>query len=339
MLVVLLVVLYPAAASSSTSDNDTIPLITPPVEAAAPEGLTQPSGGSSRRLLSLYTGSDIRDRFFSPTGGPTNLFDILSDVDGRLQGLNQRIDVFATCFRKPEYLVPYHIMDANQTNITLYAQCAEEMTDAEGVVNGFALFARYDNTVDLYVYIGDATVAARVLLDATLTNQSLPTGNLTTDILSVRVWYGVGVRNRNGSHALALVYAEPSARVFEMSTGGRGIGFCGLHLQANTSDTQGMVWTQGSPELGSGCDDTFIVCTTLEDLTQTVNCSEAEPLWFLPHVGRQAFNDTELELGASSFPGGEENRMRLTFDDTEDMVTRMGPIVVPEGVFVVSHIL
>ena len=136
-----------------------LPLITPPVRAAAPVGL---SGGTTPQALGapvVFTttslaldSSDIKQRFFG--AGPTNLFQILGSIDARIAETNMRAAQKAPCLSQTP--IAYSLMPFGGS-VTFQAQCFDTIgTDA------FFQFGEKDGSTYFYSTGGAAHVAARV---------------------------------------------------------------------------------------------------------------------------------------------------------------------------------
>jgi len=278
-----------------------IPYVTPPVAAACPSGLKGGLSGLSAqpgfRTQSLNT-QEIIDRFFNPTGGPTNLFDILLGVDARLQGINDRFSQFADCMSTTP--TAYSLNTAWAASPTFYVQCSDVWG---GGGSGFDQFGQVGSTTYLYVRGGDTIVAAKLVGNGTF-------GNIDT----VTVWYSVGIVNRGGSHAVVMVYAQPASSIFEMSVAGVNVGYCGAQLK---SDGVSMNVT-GSAD---GCQLVDSACTSATSLSTPSTCNAAVNTFSLPALGRKAYVD--LSNPASMYPGGSLNTVTLANTGLDD--TFFGP--------------
>jgi hypothetical protein len=154
------------------------PLVTPQVQAAAPTGLGGnaapagfstadlpivdgsapppdgfPDGGAGSGSLSA---ADIKSRFFSD--GPTDIYQILGAIDGRIGGLNTLIQTMSPpCLSQPP--VAYPIQPFGQS-VTLYAQCAELVGSSAPADPGFVQFGQKDGVVYYYSAVGAGWIAA-----------------------------------------------------------------------------------------------------------------------------------------------------------------------------------
>jgi len=269
----------------------TVPYVTPPVKAACPPSLK--GTGSMGFEAQALDPSIIVDRFFNPTGGPTNLFDLLASVDSRVQGINDRWSQFSGCIGNTP--TSYSLGTAFASSPTFYAQCAETWSGG----SGFDQFAQVGDTTYLYVRGGDTIVAAQIVGNGTFGN-----------VHSVRLWYSVGVQPpRNGSHGVVMVYAEPGTPVFEMSVAGVGIGFCGAQLKSD-----GTVMNVTGSADGPGCAPTDSACTSANDITTTATCNANVDSFSLPALGRKMYST----FAASAYPGGALNTVTLTTTGNDD---------------------
>jgi hypothetical protein len=276
-----------------------LPAIEPPVKQAAPHGMSLASFGVDETL-------EFRNRFFSDEG-PTNVFQILSAVDGRTASIWMRIEQFS-CLDDPDIDVPYNLtVWGGDAPVQMHAQCAEVLGA------GFVLVWRSNTTVHLYDRGPETAVAAIVEVNAT-------TGNATR----VEVWYSVGLSNLNGSHAVVHIVADPVTRAFEMAAAGAGIGFCGAQLLSDGT----VIRLTGSDDRGTTCAEASSVCVQANSLTNTTACTDAA--FTLTPLGRLAYADANgTTQGASAYPGGSANSVLLRADGADD--TLFGPSAIPEG--------
>jgi len=284
---------------NSGNGSGNIPYVTPPVATACPSGL---KGGLAGQGTPFQTQTldpqQIIDRFFNPAGGPTNLFRILSDVDQRIQSINDRFDQFSGFMSNSP--VSYSLNTASwAASPTFYAQCSVVW----GVGSGFDQWGQVGATTYLYVRGGDSIVAAQLVGNGTFGN-----------IQSVSIWYSVGVINRNGSHSVAMVYAVPSELIFEMSVAGVNVGFCGAQMKSD-----GVVLNVTGSADGPGCAAVDSSCTQAASLATPTTCNSAVDTFYLPALGRQAY----ASFAASAYPGGVLNTVTLANSGPDD--TFFGP--------------
>jgi len=293
--------LYLKNKNDGERGGGTIPLVTPPVLAACPpslKGSFMPNGAHASRFTTQTLNSqEIVDRFFNPAGGPTNLFDILTTVDQRIQGINDRFSQFSGCMGNAptQYLLGTSSWAASPA---FYAQCSEPWS---GAYPGFDQFGQVGNTTYLYVRGGDTILAAALTGNGTFGN-----------VVSVSIWLSVGVMNRNGSHCVVMVYAEPSHNIFEMSVAGSNVGYCGVQLK---SDGVALNVTGSS----DGCMPTDSSCTDANSITTPTTCSTSVNTFSLPALGRKAY----ATFPASNYPGGSLNTVTLANSGPDD--TFFGP--------------
>jgi hypothetical protein len=316
-----------------------LPMVKPPVLAAAPATLRAGVSGQGRSgrllrrvptLLGRRLGgggggggvsgfkelqldpTDVKSRFFNPDGGPTNLFNILDGVDERTAGINARLGQFSGCMGNAP--TPYSLTTWGSTQ-TFYAQCSEFWSDNSGF-DQWALVTQGNETA-FYMFVsgGDGFVAAK------LTSPAGSSANLTLSVgaqVQVMIWASVGVINRNGTHGVMQVYADPSAAVFEISVAGSGMGYCGAQLKSNNATIN----VTGSADMGSVCQATDSVCAAADDLSNTsVTCSATANAFLLPALGRRAYGAGQF--GASAYPGPSSNQVILLNTGPDD--TFFGP--------------
>ena len=95
-----------------------LPLIRPPIEASVPAGLLGATARAHLAPPSSLNATDVATRFFGP--GPTYIFSILDDVDGRIGFFNTGSEnAYHPCVEAEP--VEYSITPVGQT-VTMYAQ-------------------------------------------------------------------------------------------------------------------------------------------------------------------------------------------------------------------------
>ena len=295
-----------ASPAGTTGPSADLPLIEPPVHAAAPSGF---AGGRSAHHLALdatLSASDFRDRFFNPAGGPTDVYRILSDVDARLTEVNAAGD--APCLADAP--VAYSHAPFGQS-VTFAAQCYRMLGTSSPAA--FMQFGRMDDATYLYVTGGAARVAARV------------TG--TTDAPIVDVWYGVGYTNGSCgggsfdgcSYGVTQIHAEPATQAFEMSVAGVGVGYCGAQVHADGASIYGV----GSTDMGATCNAPATLCVDGTDLASPGAC-DALSTFSIPALGRAAGAGAHV-FGASLYPATPN----ITLDGTPTDSLGFGPADAP----------
>jgi len=282
-------------------DGPSLPYITPPVQKAAPVGLGgSPQPASGRFKTMTLDPSIVQDRFFNtgPQGGPSNLFDILGQIDGRIQGINSRLSYFGCMNNAP---TGYSISSWN-TAPQFFAQCSETWSSGDG----FDQWALLNNNSTFYLYArgGDGIQAAIATLDS------------NRNVIEEYVWYSVGINNpHNGSHGVVQIYADPVHGVFELTAAGAGLGFCGAQLRSDSS----FMNVTGSIDMGTTCTPTDSVCcdaNTLAAVAASSCASDGVDSFSLPPLGREAYGAGQF--GASQYPGGAANQVVLTTSGDDD---------------------
>lgn len=312
------------ANESETTTIIVLPYVTPPVAAAAPTVFvisisTQKSRfaplSKKFRVQSALNPQIVIDRFFNPSGGPSNLFGILKQIDARVQGINGRLNTqFKTCMAATP---TNYTLSTWGLNTTMFAQCSETWQGPQGqtTTEGFDQWAIKGPNFYLFEGGGESRVAA-----------ILHNFNATGGPDLVRVWYSVGCINRNGSHGVVEIIARPKDGIFEMTAAGGGLGFCGAQLKSNNMTLN----ITGSEDMGS-CSDIETVCVSAQDLSQTANCTGSINTFQLRPIGRMPYNITGVGCihppcndGPSKYPASGPN-VYLTGTGLDD--TFFGPSV------------
>jgi hypothetical protein len=273
-------------------------------------------GGMSPGGRTTLDPSDIKSRFFS--AGPTNIFSILAEIDGRIGEINQRSSgVNVPCLSQPP--VPYTLTPLGQS-VPFYAQCVSHVSTPSPSRANFFQFGQKDGVIYLYEAVGAAAVGARVTPAADGSGQYV-----------VEAWLGVGYNNAtscgnaNGfddcSYGVMGLEADPSRRHFELTVAGIGFGYCGAQLKSD-----GMtVSVQGSLDMGATCADSASVCVSASDVTMTAMCSSMS--FDLPAIGRAASSGPNGSWGAS-----RNGSAGIVLDGTASDSLAFGPSTPTPGV-------
>ena len=120
----------------------------------------------------------------------------------------------------------------------------------------------------------------------------------------------MGVNNRGGSHGVVQIYALPSQGIFELTTAGVGIGFCGAHLRSQDST----LYVIGSAD-GPGCASIDSSCTSTSNINTPETCLSPVQTFTLPDLGRQS---SSSYCAASAYPGSGPNVL-LTSATADDV--------------------
>jgi hypothetical protein len=274
-----------------------------------------PDGGTSPGTTGLDP-SDIRSRFFS--AGPTDIFSILAEIDGRISEINQRSNnQDAPCMSQPP--VAYPLTPFGQP-VTFYAQCVSHFSTPMPTDASFFQFGQKDGVTYLYEVGGAETIAARVTPAADGSGQ-----------YAVSAWLGVGNNNATScgnasgfddcSYGVMALEANPSRMHFELTVAGIGFGYCGAQLASD-----GMtVHLAGSPDMGATCADQASICVSASDVTMTTMCASTS--FDLPAIGRAATSGPNGMWGASR--NGSE---AIVLDGTASDSLAFGPRTPTAGV-------
>jgi hypothetical protein len=297
-----------------------LPLIVPPVRAAAPSSF-QVAAHAARRAAAdgELSATEFRNRFFNPAGGPTEVFQILAGIDARLAEINA-----GGADRRPACLdqapVSYTLSVFGQ-DVPFAAQCYRRFGAApSGAPAAFMEFGKLDGVSYLFVTGGAARVAARV------------TPVAGTSDVEVDAWYGVGYTNATCgtdgtfdgcSYAATVIHADPTTRAFEMAVAGIGVGFCGISMRSDGTSIYGA----GSIDMGATCRARATLCVSAGDLAAPGAC-DAITSFTVPALGRNAGAGAH-EFGASGYPV----MPNITLDGTPTDSLGFGPATAPtEGV-------
>jgi hypothetical protein len=299
----------------SSLSSFAVPLLTPPIKSSCPSALKSDLSLRRRRRLAELNTDTIKERFFNPDGGPTNLFDILASVDDRLQELNSRMSSFEECMQDVPVSYSFNV---SGESLTFYAQCSDVLNEGTGSSTGaaesssFMQWAFYNNTWYLYERVGQAIVASQLRVDTSAPNPTAPDDDDGSGVQNIHVWYSVGITSRTGSHAVAHVYSNPAAEVFEMTAAGVGIGYCGVQFRSS----EGLFKATGSADVvGYTCEATDSACKEADNFDVTSACGSMSN-FSLPKLGRQAYADGTWE--ASLYPGVSENTVTLANSGVDD---------------------
>jgi hypothetical protein len=278
-------------------------------------GIT-PDGGMGPGARTGLDPLDIKSRFFS--AGPTNIFAILAEIDGRIGEINQRSkDTNVPCLSQPP--VAYTLTPFGQS-VPFYAQCVLHVSTPMPTRAAFLQFGMNNGVVYLYEAIGAAAIGARLTPIAGGSGQ-----------YSVEAWMGVGYENATGcgnasgfddcSYGVMALEADPVRVHFELSVAGIGFGYCGAQLRSD-----GMtVLVQGSSDMGATCGDSASVCVLANDLTMATMCASTS--FELPAIGR-AVSSGPNGMWAASRNGSQG----VVLDGTASDALAFGPSAPTPGV-------
>lgn len=303
-----------------------LPLVTPPVKAATPQGF-QTGTSVIRADLQALSASDFKSRFFST--GPTYIFSILQSIDNRISDYNTDGGSHGCSSQTP---VAYTLTPWGQS-VTMYGQCVSTRTASFTGDPGLTIFGVDSNKV---FYLYDAGGASWTAAIATpITGQS--------GKYSVHAWIGVGYSNGqsgdnaqcavswdNCSYAIIELTANQVTQNFEMVAAGMGVGYCGAQYVADGTNIYGT----GSTDNGTSCGTTDTICVSATDASTTATCTTAQKTFSLTPIGRKAAaasGKTTVSVaswGASAYP----TTPNATLDGTSTDALRFGPTTAPAGI-------
>jgi hypothetical protein len=262
--------------------------------------------------------SDIKSRFFS--AGPTNIFSILGEIDGRINEINDRSkgkDV--PCLLQAP--VPYALTPSGQP-VPFYAQCVLHVSASATKRASFIQFGQKDGITYLYEAVGAESIGARLAPIAGSPGQ-----------YTVDAWMGVGYENAgcgNGSgfddcsYGVMALTADSSHLNFELSVAGIGFGYCGAQLKSDAMT----VYLKGSVDMGATCNGTASLCVAASDVATPAMCPSTS--FVLPAIGRAATSGPNGTWGDSQYPGAGSDVVVLNGTPSDSL--GFGPLVATPGV-------
>ena len=329
--VLVIVAMLGSACGGQGQGQAVLAPVTPPVRAAAPAALANASAQlfaspTARAVMAGLSASDFQSRFFD--SGPTDLFDLLAQIDDRIAGINQQSEQetnASSCLSQAP--VAYDISPWGQT-VTLYAQCVEPVSVPDstgGDASNFVQWGVNEGVTYLYVAVG----AEHAAVIAT------PAG--TAGDVRIQGWFGVGYTNASCgpgtwdgcSYGVMQLLADASGGVFELSVAGVGFGYCGAQLKASGA----VVYAVGSTDMGTTCGEPASLCVNASDFSTPANCVAVGD-FVLPALGRAAVQGSDAPpidgavFGASAYPLGGPN-ITLNGTATDDLA--FGPPVPTSG--------
>jgi hypothetical protein len=318
--------------TSTSPPAAALPLVTPPVRAAAPSGFQSTNHRAKFQPLSL-SADDIASRFFG--AGPTDIFNILQSIDDRVSGINQTIAAGGT---KCLALTPVAFtLQTPGAATTMWAQCSQTVGSSDPSDPGFLEFGQKDGVTYLYQAIGQGESAAIVTplaadADGGVTSDDGGAGGAYT----VEAWLSVGTLNAatscggnstwdGCSYGVIHLWANSLTRQFEMTVAGVGFGYCGAQLRSDGS----VIYVTGSTDMGTTCDAVDNLCVAASDATTPGSCDAATTSFALAPLGREAATGTSQSFGASQYP--ESSADNVALDGTTSDAVHFGPTAPAAG--------
>jgi len=288
--------------TSCAERGPSIPMVTPPVKAAAPEGLIGQKSALrvlKRNLWALLSegkahadpqrdalsADELKSRFFRGRG-PTDLVGtLLPDLDRIIQDVNDGSTLSGCLAQEP---VAYTITP-NGEPITMYAQCFKYTFGANETMRPFVQFGTKDGVT--YIYHEDEMQKAAAIVTPEADGQ-----------YAVQAWLAMGGINghdkENGcgavpgygadwdtcSYGVMALKADQAKKQVELTVAGLGFGYCGAQLKSDGIN----VFAAGSVDMGETCDSIQIACLSAADATTPATCTEAQQRFELKPMGRRA---------------------------------------------------
>jgi hypothetical protein len=285
----------------------------------------------SAREMALFadpdpiSATDFAQRFFQ--AGPTDIYQILTDIDGRVGGINSQTGSQACLTQAP---VSYDLTPFGET-VAMYGQCYQQLGD-----KGFVQWGVKDGATYLYVQVGAGNLAAIVTPGASGSN-------------AVKAWGTVGnagIYNTNGtnetnwdsigSYGVYALTADPATKKLEMVAAGTGLGYCGAHFVTDGTN----IFGEGSADMGETCVAKAPICVLASDGTTPASgdCSVGTANYTLTSIGRKAAHSPDsasLTAGPPNGTWGESTYptvTNITLDGTDTDSLSFGPKTPTSGV-------
>jgi hypothetical protein len=254
-------------------------------------------------LCSAYAGGKrlrciVKNRLFCK--GPTEVLSLLNSVDGRLEEIEKRSgEGEVDCINATPVDLTSQITYPGAKTLPGKFQCKDS---AIGL--GFG-------QVDGTWYVRESNGAAAQAFEIA-----------ATGLVRGYIWLPSADGTMAQSTGMLQVRALPSAKVMELTGGGVGFGFCGLHLKANATH----LYIKMNPDgVGKSCDYTTDGATNASDWVE--GCMDAATLddvdaslcaslksFDLTTLGRDessAANSSEKWASAAPLPSGTMDKFEL----------------------------
>lgn len=327
----LVATLFILAGCGGTSNY---PLLSPPVTAATPPGFRSGSNALTQAatptLMSLDP-ADFKSRFFAT--GPTNIFNILAQIDDRITELNGRSGTCTT-----QIPVAYTIAPFGQT-VTFYAQCYDTISASDSGDPGLIQWGQKNGSFYLWNAAGAAWTAA---IATPIGDPNGRAANPNSTAYQVQAWFGVGYNNASAcanakawdgcSYAGLQLFADPNTNTMELSTAGVGVGYCGAQYRSDGTN----IFGTGSTDMGSTCAAVDSICVAASDASTPATCTTPQQTFQLAALGRMSAVSsgtgpvTPPSWAASQYPGGPSNTLQLSGDTNDSL--HFGPMTPTPGV-------
>ncbi|MBC7658102.1 MAG: hypothetical protein H7249_00185 [Chitinophagaceae bacterium] len=293
--------------SATKGHSANLPHVTPPVKAAIPA-----------KFQTALSGSDVQgiaDRFFNADGGPSNIYQLLKNIDGSIDSINNFTGKSEkACVTQAP--VAYTIHPAG-IEVPMFAQCYQIL--AAGAVSPVAGFNQYGVKDGVtYIYSNNAGNQFAAIV-APITG--------TTDKYTVKAWFTVppsGAQWDSGSYGLMNLSANSDTKTFEFTAAGLGLGYCGAQLKSDATH----IYASTSSDMNTSCSAQANVCVNAADITGATDCSDAVKAFDLTPIGRLSSTGMTSVHAASLYPATPN----VMFDGTAADATHFGPLTFTTGV-------
>ena len=222
------VVIGCAKKKTETGESADIPLVAPPVDSVTPQAFKSTTAAMSLKLeqnVSAFSlsGSNFSSRFFQ--SGPTEIRSLLANIDSSIKSINLRsAEAKIDCLKSTPVAAT---LTVTSDTLSYYFQCSDDMGGGN-----FSLFGKKDTSWYFYGRNGQSVSAFKVTPNTSDTSK-----------YSVDAYFTVGRINGvpsdgsactlswdNCSYGLTHLLADTATNLFEMTTAGVGVGYCGAHM-------------------------------------------------------------------------------------------------------------
>jgi hypothetical protein len=221
--------------------------ITPPYLQSAAPALNALSKGQNLNTSDTLDVSEFKSRFFSPS--PTEILMLLANIDSDIKDINRltKEESFSCLSKDPVE----HNFEIAGSQHRYYFQCARKMDQGDS----FNLFGKQDNTWYFYKRSGQSVSAFKVTPNASDETKYDVDAYISVGLLN-------GVPNKKGtcgdawddcSYGLTHIIADSTSGTLQLTTGGIGIGYCGVQMISKGEQIFLTGSADGCTEIRTGC--------------------------------------------------------------------------------------
>ena len=287
----------------------------PPTAKVTPVTLLALSGTSTMLQLGAKTGAKpftfdllgtVKDRLF--TTGPTNLLQLVKNVDIRLSGIDAQVAGNSTkpaCLSETatDYSTVFAVPKATGTEgFPLFIQCKETYSGPNSTEQtGLVLVGKKDDT--WYLLDGNVTTTSGVMGFYKVSGTSDADRVVDGYMMLMSSTAATLDDKFDGSTGVMHFYADVAKGTLEFTAGGVGFGFSQIHAKSNATHFYVELEVGDSVTTPSTL---YTGCYTKTDLTETAlvsTCMDQTDLTFsLVTLGTKAFGNTAGNSNVAAAP-------------------------------------